>query len=34
VLGLGFDEYKVVWSSSKDEYIGTVADLTESLREM
>jgi hypothetical protein len=32
VVGLGFVEFKPAWSSSKDEEIGTVADLTELLR--
>ena len=34
VVGLGFDEYKPAWSSSKDEFIGTVDDLSEQLREI
>jgi hypothetical protein len=34
VIGLGFDEFKAAWSSGKDEDIGTVADLTESLHEI
>jgi hypothetical protein len=34
VIGLGFDEFKLAWSSSKDETIGTVEDLTEQLREV
>ena len=34
VIGLGFDEYKAAWSSSKDEQIGTVESLTEHLRDI
>ena len=32
VIGLGFDEFKPAWSSSKDTFIGTVDDLSEQLR--
>ena len=32
VIGLGFDEFKPAWSSSKDESIGTIDDLIELLR--
>ena len=32
VIGLGFEEFKPAWSSSKDENIGTVGDLFELLR--
>jgi hypothetical protein len=32
VIGLGFDEYKPAWSSSKDDNVGTVDDLFELLR--
>ena len=32
VIGLGFDEFRPAWSSSKNENIGTVADLSEQLR--
>ena len=31
VIGLGFVEFVPAWSSSKDEQIGTIADLTELL---
>ena len=34
VIGLGFDEFKPAYSSSKDEYIGTADDLTEQLRDI
>ena len=33
-IGLGFDEFKPAWSSSKDEDIGTVADLSDLLRDI
>ena len=33
-IGLGFDEFKAKWSSSKDEDIGTVDDLTEHLKQI
>ena len=32
VVGLGFDEFKPAWSSSKDQYVGTVDDLSDQLR--
>ena len=32
VIGLGFDEFKPAWSSSKDEDVGTVDDLYDLLR--
>eukprot|EP00966_Prymnesium_polylepis_P264704 6114745-Prymnesium_polylepis.1 len=34
VIGLGFDEFKPAWSSSTDEYIGTVNAPTEQLRDI
>ena len=34
VIGLGFVEYKTPWSSSKDEDVGTVGDLTELLHDI
>ena len=34
VIGCGFIEFKTPWSSSKDETVGTVADLTELLIEI
>eukprot|EP00966_Prymnesium_polylepis_P090278 2090845-Prymnesium_polylepis.1 len=34
VIGLGFVEFKTAWSSSKDETVGTVADLTLTLTEI
>ena len=34
VIGLGFSEFKLAWSSGKDEHIGTVADLTALLEEI
>lgn len=34
VIGLGFDEFKPAWSSSKDENVGTVDDLFNLLREI
>ena len=32
VIGLGFEEYKTAWSSSKDEHVGTVDDLSSQLQ--
>ena len=34
VIGLGFDEYKAAWSSSKDETVGSIDDLKEQLRDI
>ena len=34
VIGLGFDEFRPHWSSSKDEEIGSVADLSANLKEI
>ena len=34
VIGLGFTEFKTAWSSSKDETVGTVADLSAVLTEI
>ena len=34
VVGLGFDEFRTKWSSSKDEVIGSVDDLTAHLKEI
>ena len=34
VIGVGFDEFKAAWSSSKNEDIGTVQSLTEHLHEI
>ena len=34
VIGLGFDEFKAAWSSSKNEDIGTVQSLTEHLHDI
>ena len=34
VIGLGFVDFKTPWSSSKDETIGTVADLSELLKDI
>ena len=34
VIGLGFDEYKAAWSSSKDENIGSIDDLKVQLRDI
>ena len=34
VVGLGFDEFKTNWSSSKDDQIGSVDDLAKHLKEI
>eukprot|EP00966_Prymnesium_polylepis_P102756 2380503-Prymnesium_polylepis.1 len=34
VIGLGFVEFKTAWSSSKDETVGSIADLTTTLVEI